>query len=231
LPEPCASSAVGLRVGGGLTIDVPDFYGVIQSAGTLHGQMRLGDRLVLSAAADIVTYRFAANAVVQSSGRAFGPPTVAATRLLPWSRGRAAVYARVLLPVDTARQHGTLSGGEIGVVGDRKLSKSLRLVGGLSLPGTLAVVGGATHATVSPATLWDLEWAPRTPHPWVALALGGAARFEVWPSRALLAVAARPSLRFAIRRKLHLGLGADVPLGISDRRDLSVALFALFSPS
>jgi hypothetical protein len=228
-PEACpASNDLGLRVRGELLIDTDDFYGTVAAGATLRGRFQLGRRWFFSAAIDPATWRFAANAVVDSSAVGVGPATLAAHRLFAWPGDTAAaLYARLLLPLDSARHQSTLAGSELGASAARRLRLPIALQGGLSLPMTLAFVGGRTHPRLVPQALAEVAWGP---YGWVAFAAGAALRTEVHPDAELAALAGRLSARFLLARQWRLGLAADLPVAGRDRLDTTVTLFAVWAP-
>ncbi len=226
VPEACAATQADLRLRSEILVDRPDFYGALTGAATLRAKLRLGPRWALSAALDAASYRLAVNAAVQSSGVGVGPATVGGARMFETEAGLAAIYARVLLPFDSARRHGAVWGGELGVCAARRLPRSLRLAAGASFPATLAVVEGAGHGTLRPGGLLEVAWGPR---PWAALAAGVAARTELAPDPTVLALALRPSALLIWRQRLTFGIGADVPVAGRDRTDLTVSLLAGFA--
>jgi hypothetical protein len=228
VPETCPVTALDLRQRGELLVDTPDFYGTVQLGTTLRARWRFWHRWVASAALDPATWRFAANAVVQSTGVGVGPGTLGLARLFQLRSYELTPYARLLLPIDTARHYGARWGAEVGAAIRRQLTGRLALQGGVAIPSTLVVVGGLGHYGLTPGALVEAAYTPRW---WLALAAGAAARVAVAPDAQLAALAARASTRFHLRSGWNFGVGLDVPVVANDRTDLTATLFAGWSPS
>jgi hypothetical protein len=227
VPEACPVTAVDLRQRGELLVDTADFYGTVFLTSTLRGRLRLWRHWLVSGAVDLVTWRFAANAVVQSTGVGVGPATLGVGRHFRWRRIELTPYARLLLPFDSARHMGARWGAELGGAAARTLSRRFSLQGGLALPSTLTAVGGVGHTLFAPSALVEAVYTPRW---WVAAAAGAAVRTQLFPSVEVDAVAARASGRFFWRSGWQLGVALDLPLGGLDRTDFTAALFAGWSP-
>jgi hypothetical protein len=222
LPETCARTAVDVRIRGELLVDTSDFYGTITSGATLRGRLRLASHWQVMAALDPATLRYSVNEVLSSTRVTAGPATVGASLSGVDDDAAGAIYARLLLPFDGARQMGTLWGAEVGGVGARRLRPRLSLQGGVALPATLATVGGVGHGRVTPAGLLETAWAPRA---WAALAGGLALRTQFLPTSHVEALALRLSVRMQSRRGLQLAVGGDVPVAGRDRTDATVSVF------
>jgi hypothetical protein len=227
VPETCPATALDLRQRGELLVDTPDFYGTVQVGTTLRARWRFWRNWVASAALDPATWRFAANAVVQSTGVGVGPATLGLARLFQLRSYEVTPYARLLLPIDTARHYGARWGAELGAAMRRHLTGRLALQGGLAIPSTLVVVGGLGHYGLTPSALAEAAYTPRW---WLVVAAGAAARVAVAPEVQLDALAARASARFPLRSGWHFGIGLDVPVVANDRTDLTATLFAGWSP-
>ena len=107
VPETCSATDAALRARGSLLVasTMPDYYGSIIGTATLSGRYQLAEHSTLSAAADIFTYRYEDNANLASHGASIGPATVGFHQsFVLGAAAAAAVYARLLVPVDTARQ-------------------------------------------------------------------------------------------------------------------------------
>jgi hypothetical protein len=227
VPEACPRTDLGLRLRGELLIDTPDFYGVVTVGTTLRGRWRFRDRWVVSLALDPATFRLAVNAVVTGSGVGVGPATVGVQRMFRLRQVAVSPYARLLLPLDSARHQGALWGGELGAAAAWRGGSKLSLRGGLAAPATLAMVGGHGHGALRPGGLAEAVYAPRA---WIALAAGVAVRAQVSPPAHLLAVAPRLGADLLTRRGWRFGLGLDRAVAGDDRTDLTVALFAGWTP-
>jgi hypothetical protein len=222
VPEACGATDLFLRLRGELVLDKDDFYGVVTVGTTLRGRYRLSDRWSVSAAFDPATWRHPVNAVVSSNGVGVGPATLAVQRSFGWRRTELGVYARALLPLDTARHYGVRFGGELGVTASRRVRARGSVRAGLTVPATLVVIGGVGRRAFFPGALVEYAFAPR---PWLALSAGAVGRVQLAPTRSLLAVAARAAVRMETRRGWHFGLAGDVPAGGTDRTDATVTLF------
>jgi hypothetical protein len=233
VPEACPASEIALRARGTLLVAsaAPDFFGSVAAGATLRARLLVGERTWISLALDAVTFRYVANAVVTSSGLAFGPPTVGVHRALGHRDDLAlAVYLRALLPLDTAREEGVETGGEAGIAARLTAGPGAHvgLEGGLALPVPVDVVGGQAHPALRPAALVEGWWAPR---PSVALFAGVGARAQAAPDPSFTSLAPRAAARFALRRGVWLAALVEVPVVGADRTDLVAALYAGWTPS
>jgi hypothetical protein len=231
VPESCPDLDVSMRLRSTLLIasDAPDFFGLATAGATFRLRYPFSDRTWVSLAFDAVTYRFAANATVQSSGVSAGPPTVGVYRRL-LARGQEAslaVYGRALLPLDTARQTGVAVGLEAGATGRVRLSPRTGGQGGLLLAAPAEVLSGQIHAQLVPGGLAELWLAPR---PWVALFGGATARFRAAPDPTFTSLAARAAVRLLSQGGLSFAAAADIPFLGRDRTDLAASLFVGWQP-
>ena len=149
IPEACSATDLSLRLRGTLLVasSMPDYFGEVVAASTLRLRQQLGRSrwTWISLAADLLTYRYTQNAVEAAQGFSLGPLTFGVHRALgDWPRAAATVYARALLPLDTARQSGQRTGLELGVTGRRLLGAH----------GRFGVQGGA--AMMAPVVILSL---------------------------------------------------------------------------
>ena len=230
IPESCAGTDLGMRLRGSVLVASanPDFFGDVVATSTLRLRHRIGHSswTWLSLAADLLTYRYVVNGPVASDGFAFGPPTLGLHRALgDWPLTAATVYARVLLPLDTARESGVRTGFELGVTGRRLVSESGRagVQGGVAVLAPLVLVGGQTHTSFQPVALAEGWFAFR---PRFAVSAGVTARFEVSPDPTFLTLAPRVAARLALRHGLLLALLVEAPVAGEDRTDV-IAAFTL----
>lgn len=223
VPEACPGRDLGLRLRGELLANPADFYGVITAGATLRARWSFWQRWYVSAALDPATWRMPINAVVSSTGVGVGPGTLGLHRQFLWRRLALTPYARVLLPIDTARRHGARHGAELGGAASRRVRKRWNVHGGLAFPATLVVIGGTGHGQVHGNALGEASFTPR---PWISVAAGAAMRLQLAPRSELAALAARASVRAATRGGWHFGLGADLPFAGVDRTDVTATLFA-----
>jgi hypothetical protein len=227
IPEACAGTDLALRLRGSLLVasDKPDFFGAVVATSTLRLRHRIGHAGAtwLSLAADLLTYRYVVNGPVSSQGFAFGPPTLGLHRALgAWTSTAATAYARVLLPLDTARASGVRAGFELGLTGRHLVGASGRagVQGGVAMLAPLVFVAGQTHTSLEPAALGEGWFAPG---PRLALSAGVAARAEISPDPTFLTLAPRVAARLALRRGLLLAMLAEGPIVGADRTDAIVA--------
>jgi hypothetical protein len=230
VPEACSGQDVLGRLRATLLVasGYPDYYGDLSAAATLRMRYALAPRIWMSVGLDVVTFRYVANAVVRSHGFGLGPPTVAVYRRVDRGAATALVlYARLLLPVDTARDNGVAVGGEVGASAWRPLRSRFALQGGVALPVPVLVIDGQAHAALRPAALVEATWRAGGT---VAVSLGVAGRAEATPDAALLAVAARAGLRLALAHGIMGALTAELPFAGDDRTNAIVSLFVGWTP-
>jgi len=230
IPEACAGSDLSLRLRGELADHggAPDFAGDLIGSVTARARRRITERGWLSLAVDLVTYRYVNDAGLVGTGPSFGPVTLGYHRALAvTARSAVAVYARALLPLDTARESGFETGLELGASGRRRLGPRWLLDGGVSLAAPLDVTAGQGHGRLEPAALVEAWFSPR---PRLALFAGGAVRAVVAPSAELLTVAPRVGVRGALRNGGWLAFLAEAPVAGNDQTQLCASLFAGWTP-
>jgi hypothetical protein len=233
IPETCPGTDLGLRLRATVLVasSMPDYYGALTASSMLRLRHRLGraGRTWLSLAADVSTYRYVANAVAVSDGFSFGPPTLGLHRALgEGERTAASVYARMLLPLDTAYQSGVRLGFELGGTGRRALGRTGKagLQGGVALLSPVLVVAGQTHAALRTAALAEVWYATS---PRFAMFAGVEGRTEITPSADLLAVAPRVAFRRELPQGLQLAVLAQVPVVGQDRTDLVFGAYLTYA--
>lgn len=230
VPETCGATDTVLRARGSLTVasTMPDYRGSIIGTATLSGRYQLAAHSTLSAAADIFTYRYIDNANLASHPASFGPATVGFHQSFVLGATLAsAVYARLLVPVDTARHSGIETGGELGGAIRALAGSRFVLDGGVALAAPIDIVGGQTHLRFEPAALAE-GWLRL--RPWVSVGAGVNLRLAVAPSFDLRSVVPRVGARFAVRRRFWTAILVELPVAGSDLTDLIAGLFAGFEP-
>jgi hypothetical protein len=232
VPEACPGTDLLLRLHGELldASGAPDFRGQVIAAGTGRGRRQINARSWISVAVDLVTYRYVNDAGLASNTFSFGPATVGYHLVLAARpRGALAVYARALIPLDTARQPGSVAtGGELGAAGRRRLRRRWVVDGGLSLAVPVGVTGGQAHAQLQPAVLAEAWFAPKETF---ALVAGASVRFEAVPEASLVTLAPRVGLRAALRHGLSLAFLAEAPLAGRDATNVSAGVFVGWTPA
>ena len=230
IPEACPGSDLAFRLRGALLDDsaAPGFFGDVLTDAMVRARHRIGLHGWLSLAVDLFSYRYVNDAGLASTGPSFGPPTLGYYQgLAAPPRTAVAIYARALLPLDTARQSGIETGLEIGGSGSARVSRRWIFDGGLSLAGPLDFVGGQAHGRLEPAALAEGWFSPR---PALGVFAGGALRVEVAPTPTLLTVVPRAGLRAALRQRLWLAFLAEAPVAGAERTNLIASLFFGWSP-
>jgi hypothetical protein len=225
VPEVCGATDAMLRLRGAALVAsvMPDYYGSITGTATLRGRYQLAERSSLSAAADVFTYRYVDNSHLVSRGASFGPATVAFQQSFGVGAATASsLYARLLLPIDTARQSGVETGLEIGSAIRTQAGSRLAFDGGVALAAPMDIVGGQTHLRLEPAALAEAWLRLR---PWVALVAGGEIRLDVSPTFQLRTLVPRLGARFMTRRRFWTAILAELPVAGSDRTDLIAGLY------
>jgi hypothetical protein len=234
IPEACAATDLTMRLRGAALVasEMPDYYGSFAASSTLRLRLRVGrtGRTWLSFAADVVTFRYVANAVVASDGLSSGPPTLGVHRALAdGDRFAATIYARALLPLDSARASGVRMGLELGTALRRALGAAGRwgLEGGAALVSPLVVVGGQTHASLEPVALAQ-GWFAASPA--AALFAGVSTRVALAPDAGFLTLTPRAGVRLASSRGPSLSFLVELPVAGSDRTDAILAIFLGWTP-
>jgi hypothetical protein len=228
VPEACPGFDVLLRLRGSLLVasDAPDFYGNIAGGLTLRVRRAVNQRTWVSQALDALTYRYVANAVVKSDRFSVGPPTFGLYHRLrlPWDAALA-VYGRLLLPFDTARDSGVEIGGELGLSAWIPLGSRLGIQGGIALPVPVDFIAGQVHGAFAPAVLAEMFWTRRS----LALFAGAALRSQAIPDATLRSVGARAAIQLVLSQGLRLAMAAEIPVVGDDRTDAIVSLFATWT--
>src|SRR5205814_2091925 len=121
--------------------------GQVIATGTGRGRRRINARSWISVAVDLLTYRYVNDAGLASNTFSFRPATFGYHLVLAArARSALAVYARALIPIDTARQSGSVAtGGELGAAGRTRIRRRWMVDGGLSLAVPVVVTGGQSH--------------------------------------------------------------------------------------
>ena len=230
VPEPCGATDLALRLRGALLIapTMPDYYGSIFAGATLRGRYQLGERTTLSLAADVFDYRYVNNGGLASHGASAGPATIGFHQAFLFGAETAAsLYARALVPLDTARQNGIETGLELGAAARAGVGARWVLDGGLALAAPLDVVGGQAHLRLEPAALAEAWLRVR---PWVALCAGVNVRVIAAPSFDLGTLAPRAGARFAVRRRWWTAVLVELPVAGVDRTDLIAGVHLGYTP-
>jgi hypothetical protein len=230
VPEACGATDALLRLRTALLVAsaMPDYYGSVIGGATLRGRYQLGERTLLSAAADVFSYRYVDNANLVSRGASMGPATVGLQQTFLVGAGTAtSLNVRVLLPLDSARQNGVETGLELGGGLRTRAGSRVVLDGGLALAAPLDIVGGQSHLRLEPAALAEAWLRLR---PWVAVCAGVDIRVAALPSFDLIAFVPRVGPRFALRRRFWTAALVELPVAGSDRTDLIGGLYLGFVP-
>lgn len=229
IPEACAGSDVGLRLRGTALVasDNPDYFGAVTASSMLRLRLRVGrsGRTWLSFAADVFTFRYVVNAVIASEGFSLGPPTLGVHRALAdGERFAASIYARALLPLDSARASSARMGLELGTALRRSLGATGHwgLEGGVAVLNPVIVVAGQTHASLEPVALAQTWFAAQRG---VALFAGAAAHAELAPDATFLSLAPRFGVRVVSRAGFSFAFLSELPVVGADRTDAIVAIF------
>jgi len=231
VPEACPGLDVLGRLRGALLVasGYPDYYGNVTAAATVRVRFLLAPRTWMSVGLDVVTFRYVANASLRSHGFDLGPPTVGLYHGVGrGGAGALALYARLLLPVETARENGVALGGELGVAVWRPLQARLAVQGGVALPLPVYVIDGQAHAALRPSALAEAVWRARGN---VALSLGVSAAAQAAPDAALTSIAARAGLRLTMARGFLGALVVEAPFAGDDRTNVITSLFVGWTPA
>ena len=230
VPEACPGSDLALRLRGALLDDssAPGFFGDVLTDLMVRARRRIGGHGWLSLAVDLFSYRYVNDGGLASTGPSFGPPTVGYYQgFTVASAAAVAIYARALLPLDTARQSGIETGLELGASARKGLGRRFMVDGGLSLAGPVDIVAGKIHGRLEPAALAEAWFSPR---PALAVFAGGALRLQVAPTPTLSTVVPRAGLRAALRQSFWLAFLAEAPVAGADRTTVIASLFVGWSP-
>lgn len=232
IPEACGATDAELRLRGALAIapSMPDYFGSIFAGATLRGRYALTARTTLSLAADLFDYRYINNGGLASRVASAGPATLGAQQTFPLGAQQdaaLALYARALVPIDTARKNGIETGFELG--GALRLRAGARFVidGGVALAAPLDVVGGQAHLSLQPVALAE-AWFRLGPS--FAVCGGATVRVDASPTFELGTLTPRLGARFAVRRRWWGAALIELPVAGTDRTDLIAGVYAGFSP-
>lgn len=225
IPEACPASDVALRARGALLVAAgkPDFFGSILADAMLRGRRRVGAQGWLTLAVDVVDFRYVNNGGLASTGWSFGPATVGYDRsVYTTATTTTAAYARVLLPLDTARQNGVETGLELGGSVRAGLGTRASADGGLALTAPLDITAGQLHGRLEPVMLVEV-WVPLRQA--VALGAGAGAKLELAPTPTFITAVPRLSGRFTLAHRVWLALLLELPVVGTDRTDFIGSLF------
>jgi hypothetical protein len=229
VPEACAATDAMLRLRAALTAasSMPDYYGSLIGVATLRGRYQVGEQSAVSLAVDVINYRYVNNANLASQGPSVGPATVAFLQTVALGAGAATtLYARALVPLDSARQDGIETGLEIGAGLRARPGARWIIDGGLALAAPADIVGGQIHVRLDSSLLAE-AWLRLKP--WAALGAGIDLRLEASPEYELVSTVPRAGARFRLPRKLWTAVLVEFPVAGRDRTDLIAGLFLGFS--
>jgi hypothetical protein len=231
VPEACGATdaALRLRVAVLVAPDMPDYSGSVLGSAMLRGRYQLRERSTLSFAADVFNYGYVNSGGLASRPASFGPATAAFHQAFALgAETTTALYARLLLPIDTARESGLATGLELGA--SLRMAAGTRWVigGGLSLAAPAELVGGQAHGRLEPCALADVWLRVR---PWVALNAGASVRLRAAPAFDLLTTVPRLGARFAVRRQVWIAALVELPVAGSDRTDVIGGLYGGYTPN
>jgi hypothetical protein len=231
VPEACGATDATLRLRARVldasTIPDDDRRSFVGTT-TLRGRYLLGESSTLSAAVDVLDYHYVDTGGLVSKGPSAGPATVAFHQMFVLGASTVtSLYARVLLPLDTARQNSLATGLEIGGAIRRVAGSRVVVDGGLALAAPAEIVGGQTHVRLQPIALAE-AWVRLGSS--VALAGGVDVRVAAAPELDLIMMVPRLAARFAVRRRWWTAILLEFPVAGSDRTDLIGGLYAGFSP-
>ena len=225
IPEACPASDVALRARGALLVaaGIPDFFGSILADAMLRARRPIGAQGWLTLAVDVVDFRYVNNGGLASTGWSFGPATVGYDRsVYTTATTTTAAYARVLLPLDTARQNGAETGLELGGAARARPGTSAIADSGLALTAPLDITAGQLHGRLEPVMLAEV-WVPVRPA--VALGAGAGAKLELAPTPTFITAVPRLSGRFRLAHRFWMALLLELPLVGTDRTDFIGSLF------
>jgi hypothetical protein len=231
VPEACGATDAAVRLRAAMLVapDMPDYYGSVLGSAMLRGRYQLRERSTLSFAADVFNYRYVNGGGLASQGASFGPATATFQQAFPLGAATVtALYARLLLPLDTARESGLATGLELGT--SVRVAAGARWVigGGLSLAAPAELIGGQAHGRLEPGALGEVWLRVR---PWVALNAGASIRVSVAPAFDLITTVPRLGARFAVRRQVWVAALVEVPVAGSDRTDVIGGLYGGYTPN
>jgi len=230
IPEACGATDAVLRLRGALLVasTMPDYYGSIFAGATLRARYQLAARSTFSLAADVFDYRYVNNGGLASHGASAGPATVAFHQtFLLGSETAASLYARALLPLDTARENGVETGLELGAGARTGVGARWVVDGGLALVAPLDLVGGQAHLRLEPVALAEAWLRVKR---WVALNAGVNVRVIAAPSFDLGTLVPRVGARFAVRRRWWTAVLVELPIAGVDRTDLIAGVHIGYTP-
>jgi hypothetical protein len=231
VPEACGATDLALRARAALLLatTMPDYYGSILGAVTVRGRYRVGERSTVSIAADAINYHYVNNGGLASQGASAGPATVGFHQMFVLGVNTAtSLYARLLVPLDTARQTGLETGLELGGAIRARAGSRWVIDGGLALAAPTDVIAGQTHVRLEPVGLAEAWLRLR---PWMALCGGANMRLAASPEFDLITLAPRLGARFSMRRRWWMAALFELPVVGSDRTDLVAGLYAGFIPN
>jgi len=230
VPEVCPAGEASLRLRGELVdaSGAPDFFGRLVGSVTFRARRTVTQRTWLALSIDLLDERYVNDAGLAASGASFGPASIGFHwTALSRGRGAMAVYARALLPIDTARQSGAEAGLELGAAGRALLPRQFVLDGGLTLAAPVYFVAGQAHGRLRPSGLAEVWWS-RSPR--LAVAAGLTATVAAAPDPALLLLVPRVGLRTGLRHRLWLAFLAEAPVAGTDRTNLIASVFLGWAP-
>lgn len=204
----CPRSEVGFGGGGLLVVDTPNFYGHVVAGGAVWGSGRLSDRAEVFGAFEAIRYDYVIGALSSSSlSPGFGAVGVS-SRFAEGADWGLALNGAALLPTALGLYHHAAPvGADLGLAGAWRVHERVRLHGQVSALGTAAISAAPADPRFGANVDAGVEWRPGKAFSSALDLVGGFGNGQVVEGAGVA-----PAFRFAIGRRVGLGLEATVPL-------------------
>lgn len=204
----CPRSELGFGGGGLLVVDTPNFYGHLVAGGTVWGSGRLSDRAEVFGAFEAVRYDSVIGALSSSVlSPGFGIVGLSG-RFAEGEDWGLALNGAALLPTAFGLyRHAVPVGADLGLAGGWRVHERVRLHGQVSALGTAAVSVAPADPRFGANVDAGVEWRPGRAFAAALDLVGGFGNGQM-----VEAAGVAPALRFAVGRRVGLGLEATVPV-------------------
>ncbi len=217
----CGRKEIGLSAGGGLTVDLPNFYGRLSAPVALDGSWTPTDRLEVFAQIELLRVEYLITPLASSAiGLGFTSVGVSYGFFRNETLALAA-HTRLVLPTAVPLYQNALPFSmDVGLAGQLELSRHIGLHGDANIL-LQAMAGKGAAAPRGGGTV--ILGAQFVPIPEVAVVIDAKARFG-WGPDPLDMLAAAVGLRFSDCKRFGFEIDATIPLAGRDRTAVALEL-------
>ncbi|MCO4771029.1 MAG: hypothetical protein KDA24_13425 [Deltaproteobacteria bacterium] len=219
----CGRKEVGLGFGGGLTVDLPAFYGRLGAQLALDGSWMIGDRLEVFAELEILRIEMLITPLASNTINLGHTSVGVSYGFLRTKPLALAVHSKVVLPTAVGLYRNALPFSlDVGVAGQLEINRHLALHGDATYLFQAMAGKGAAAPRAGGAVVVGAEFIPI---PEVAIVLDLKSRFG-WGDEPLDMLAGAIGLRFSDCKRFGFEIAGTIPIVGRDRTAAAVELRA-----